>query len=134
MMYRLVLLLTIVLLAACGGSTAESDLTPEEEASHTARRLYQALYQGDCETFLDSRLTAGEMPTSYRKAMLTNLKQHVAKTRDMHRGVGSIEVSHAVMGSTLHIMQVLLILNYADATKEEIVVPMVESNGEWKMK
>ena len=134
MMYRLVLLLTIVLLAACGGSTAESELTPEEEASHTARRLYQALYQGDCETFLDSRLTAGEMPASYRKAMLTNLKQHVAKTRDMHRGVGCIEVSHAVMDSTLHIMQVFLILNYADATKEEIVVPMVESNGEWKMK
>jgi len=31
-------------------------------------------------------------------------------------------------------MQVFLMLNYADSLHEEIVVPMVMRNGEWKMK
>ena len=131
---RLVFLLTIVLLAACGSTPTDSKLTPEEEASYAAKKLYQALYQGDCETFLDNRLQAGEMPDSYRKAMLTNLKQHVAKTQAAHHGVDKIDISHAVMDTTLHVMQVFLILNYSDTTKEEIVVPMVEDNGEWKLK
>ena len=50
------------------------------------------------------------------------------------RLVDRIEVSHAVKDSTLQVMQVFLILNYNDSVREQIVVPMVESDGEWKMK
>jgi len=31
-------------------------------------------------------------------------------------------------------MQVYLILHYRDSVTEEIVVPMVDDDGEWKMK
>ena len=134
MIKRLVFLLAIVLLAACREAAPESDMTPEEQASLTARNMYQALYRGDYDTFLDNRLQAGDMPDSYRKAMLTNLKQHVAKTRDAHQGVDRIEVSHTVKDSTLQVVQVFLILNYNDSVREQIVVPMVESDGEWKLK
>jgi hypothetical protein len=49
-------------------------------------------------------------------------------------GVTSFTASRATMDSTLQLMQVFLLVNYADSMQEEIVVPMVERNGKWKMK
>ena len=46
----------------------------------------------------------------------------------------AVSAPRAQMDSTLQQMQVFLILQYADSTQEEIVVPMVEHNGRWQMK
>jgi hypothetical protein len=38
------------------------------------------------------------------------------------------------MDSTLHLMQVFLVLGYGDNSQEEVVVPMVEQQGMWLMR
>jgi len=127
-------LLTLLLLTACGSKSSDVELTAEEMAAEAAMNNYKALYRGYYEAFLDSRLHADEMPESYREAMLTNLKQHVRQVESCHHGVKDIEISHTQMDTTLHMMQVFLLVSYGDTTKEEIVVPMVEIDGEWKLK
>jgi hypothetical protein len=51
-----------------------------------------------------------------------------------HGGIVAAEYSRAAIDSTLGVVQVFLLLNYADSTREEIVVPMVEQESVWKMK
>ena len=127
------LLAVIALLSAC---TTERPplLTDEERAQQAAENYYEALFDNEYETFLDGRLYASEMPESYRKALLNNYKQYVAKAKTQHGGVAHLESSGAQMDTLLHVMQVYLILHYRDSVNEEIVVPMVDDDGEWKMK
>ncbi len=122
----------VLLSAAC--SDKEPQLSAEQQALSTAETLYEALYDGDYNTFLDGRIHASEMPESYRKALITNFKQYVAKAKSQHGGVSAIKGSRAQMDTLLHIMQVYLLLHYKDSVTEEIVVPMVDDDGTWKMK
>lgn len=127
--------LLTLLLTACGSKTEDGmDETSEQLAAQTARHYYNALYNGQYEEFLDGRVNAEAMPESFRQAMTDNLRHHVEKTRQAHRGVERIDEKSAEMDTTLNVMMVYLLMNYGDTTKEEIVVPMVESDGEWKMK
>ena len=123
-----------LLLFACGSKSDSETLTSEQQAMEACRSYYEALYDGQYEIFLNGRVNADEMPESYRQAMLTNLKQHVRQVESCHHGVKDIEISHTQMDTTLHMMQVFLLVSYGDTTKEEIVVPMVEIDGEWKLK
>ena len=133
MMKKTLCLLSLILLTACSSKT-DTEPTAEELAAQAAKNYYQALYQENYDIFLNSRIHAKEMPDSYRKAMLTNLRQHVSQVETSHRGVKEVVASKAQMDSTLHLMQVFLIISYGDSTREEIVVPMVDDDGEWKMK
>ena len=123
-----------LLLFACGSTSDSETITSEQQAMEACRNYYEALYNGQYEKFLNGRVNAEEMPESFRKAMTNNLKQHVEKARHEHRGVERIDEKSAKMDTTLHAMMVFLLVNYGDATKEEIVVPMIEDEGEWKMK
>ena len=123
-----------LLLFACGSKPDSETLTSEQQAMEACRNYYEALYDGHYEKFLNGRVNADEMPERFRQAMTNNLKQHVAKTRQEHRGVERIDEKSAKRDTSLHVMMVYLLVNYGDTTKEEIVVPMVESDGDWKMK
>lgn len=108
--------------------------TPEEQASEAALANYEQLLAGHYEQFLDGRAGTDCLPDSYREQLLTAYKQFMAGQRQEHGGLKGISVRNAEMDSTLNVMQVFLILSYADSLQEEIVVPMVTENGEWKMK
>lgn len=125
--------LAVLLLAGCGRRPA-GEVTPEERAAAVAKSCYEALYQGHPELFLDGRDGAGQLPADYRSQLLDAYRQHVSETENNHRGVRSVAVSDCQRDSTLGVMQVFLVVNYGDGTKEEIVTPMVERNGVWLMK
>ena len=57
-----------------------------------------------------------------------------AQQKKAHKGICSVTAGRAVADTVDHIIQVFLMINYADSVQEEIVVPMVERGGEWKMK
>lgn len=133
-MRLLAICFTSILLFACASKPDSEKITAEQEAMEACRNYYEALYNGNYEKFLDGRVNADAMPESFRQGMIDNLMQHVKKTQQTHRGVETIDEKTAEMDTTLHVMMVYLLVNYGDTTKEEIVVPMVESDGEWKMK
>lgn len=124
----LVLLAVLVFLVGCGKAS------PEELASLAAEGYYRHLTAGEYEQFLQGKAGADSLPEDYREQLLTGYKQFMAGQQKTHQGIRSVQTTNARMDSTLQLMQVFLLLEYGDSTQEEIVVPMVEHDGRWRMK
>ena len=119
----------VFLVAACGGPSRE------ELASLAAKGYYEHLIHGEYEQFyegMDQRELSGE--ASYRSQMLDNLRQFMALQEQEHRGVLEVRVSNATTDTVQQLTNVFLVLCFGDSTNEEVVVPMVERNGAWRMK
>ena len=129
-MRKLVSLVILVsLVAACGGASKE------ELASLAAKGYYEHLIHGEYEQFyegMDQRELTGE--ADYRSQMLDNLRQFMARQEKEHRGILEVRVSNATTDTVQQFTNVFLVLCFGDSTNEEIVVPMVERNGAWRMK
>ena len=106
----------------------------EEMAMNTVLESYEALLAGDYETFLNGRAYMDSIPESYREQLVVSYKQFVRQQEAAHQGIVSFVPTHVEEDSLLQVMQVFMMVNYADSTHEEIVVPMVEVNGTWLMK
>ena len=132
---RLGMLVMLGLVASCASPTKE------ELASLAAKGYYDHLIHGEYEQFyegLDQRTlpdgTALSDEAAYRSQMLDNLRQFMAQQEQAHRGVLEVRVSNATTDSVQQLTNVFLVLCFADSTNEEVVVPMVERNGAWRMK
>jgi len=111
-----------------------SELTPEEQASLAAKGFYRHLVSGQYELFLEGKAGADSLPDDYRKQLLTGYDQFVAQQERAHQGIREISVSSAKTDTLEGYTSVMLLLCYGDSTTEEIVVPMVENGGRWRMK
>ena len=125
----------VFLVAACGGPSRE------ELASLAAKGYYEHLIHGEYEQFyegMDQRTLSDGTTLSdeavYRSQMLDNLRQFMARQAQEHRGVLEVRVSNATTDTVQQLTNVFLVLCFADSTNEEIVVPMVERHGAWRMK
>ena len=125
----LVGLLSLIGLVGCTKAVSS-----EQQAMEAAQEYYEALLEGNYEDFLNGRAYMDSIPDSFREQLVVSFKQFMRQQENAHQGVESVTPTRAEMDSTLHLMQVFLMVNYADSTHEEIVVPMVEQNGEWKMR
>ena len=135
MLDRLVLLVMLGLVASCASPTKE------ELASLAAKGYYDHLIHGEYEQFyegLDHRTlsdgTTLSTDSAYRSQMLDNLRQFMAQQEQAHRGVLEVRVSNATTDTVQQLTNVFLVLCFADSTNEEVVVPMVERQGAWRMK
>ena len=112
--------------------------SPEEQAMEGARVAAQVYYdfllRGDYQQFLAGRVGSDSLPDGYREQLLVAYKQFVAQQQAAHRGIASASATRSAIDSTFGVVQVFVMLSYGDSTQEEIVVPMVEQRGEWKMK
>lgn len=125
---RLIGLIALLSLMACG------KLSPEEQASLAAKGYYEHLIEGEWDAYMEGVNGTEGAPADYVEQLRVSAKQYVQRLKHLHQGVQSIEVASARTDSMLQCTQVFLILNFGDATHEEICVPMVESNGRWRMK
>ena len=119
----------LAVLAACGNATKE------ELAALAAKGYYDHLIHGEYEQFyegMDQRALSEE--PAYRSQMLDNLRQFMAHQEQAHRGVLEVRVSNAATDTVQQLTNVFLVLCFADSTNEEVVVPMVERHGAWRMK
>ena len=129
------MIVLLAVLAACGSATKE------ELASLAAKGYYDHLIHGEYEQFyegMDQRTLSDGTTLSdeavYRSQMLDNLRQFMARQTQEHRGVLEVRVSNATTDTVQQLTNVFLVLCFADSTNEEIVVPMVERHGAWRMK
>lgn len=128
-MRKLPLILLIVILAACGNASKE------ELASLAAKGYYDHLIRGEYEQFLEGVDQRERMADDdYRSQLLDCYEQFMAQQTTAHRGILEVRVSNAKTDTIQKITNVFLVLCYGDSTNEEIVVPMVERNGSWRMK
>ena len=134
-MRKFAVIVLLAVLAACGSATKE------ELASLAAKGYYDHLIHGEYEQFyegMDQRTLPDGTTLSdeavYRSQMLDNLRQFMARQTQEHRGVLEVRVSNATTDTVQELTNVFLVLCFADSTNEEIVVPMVERHGAWRMK
>lgn len=122
-------LLCLGLLAACS-----QEPNPDELALQAAKGYYDELLSGNCEAFLDGKAVADSLPEGYRSQMLQVYRNFLEEQRENHGGLHHVTAERASRDTTLHLTHAFLLLHFADSTREEISVPMVEVNGQWKMK
>jgi len=125
----------VAALAACGSATKEelASLAAKGYYDHLIHGEYEQFYEGmDQRTLPDGTTLSDE--AAYRSQMLDNLRQFMARQAQEHRGVLEVRVSNATTDTVQQLTNVFLVLCFADSTNEEIVVPMVERHGAWRMK
>ena len=99
-----------------------------------AQECYDMLLAGNYDAFLAGRAHMDSIPESFREQLLVNYKQFVFDQKKSHGGISAFKAMSAQTDSANHQSLVFMQVIFADSTTEEIVVPMVECNGKWKMR
>ena len=119
-------------------TSACSSPTPEEQARAdamvAAQHGYRLLLDGDYEGFASCHAGVGDAPRSYREQLADACRMYIATEQRTHQGISSAKATRAEMDSTLNLMQVFMLLTYGDGSSEEIVVPVVMDQGQWKLR
>ena len=126
------LFLSLLFLVACGGK--DSGPSAAQIAAHAAKVYYDQLLQGDYGSFVDGRYQPNKLPQGYREQLIANAKMFVGQQKKEHKGIKSVAVADAKADTARHVANAFLTLTYGDGTKEEVVVPMIESKGVWYMR
>jgi hypothetical protein len=122
---------SFLLFFLCGCSHPSS----EELASLAAKGYYDHLVSGEYESFFEG-MDQSEMMNEvhYRSQLIDNYRQFMAEQDSAHGGIREVRIVRASTDSIQKFTNVFLMLCFGDSTNEEIVVPMVERNGSWRMK
>ena len=121
----------MMMLFSCGGDKGPSR---EDLAAKAAKEYYDSLIAGGYAYFSDGFNGTDSLPPHYREQLVVNAKQFVPAQEKAHHAVKNVRIVTAKTDSTTNITNVFLMLCFGDSVNEEIVVPMLEVNGVWKMK
>lgn len=124
-----ILIAVALLLAACGEKKKNVD--QGKLAAKAAKHYYEQLLKGDYEAFLNNENRTNNLPDNYRKQLLLNLKQFVARQDSVHHGIDSITLGASHFSAKDNTASVFLLFCYGDKTTEQVVVPMVKEHGKW---
>lgn len=126
-----VLSLAVLLLslAAC-----RKQVDPAQMAAVAAKGYYDLLLEGNYEAYVDGFHYPDSIPASYRRQLLDNARMFIANQREAHKGIKRVEVTTAKADTATRSANVFLLFVYGDSVKEQVLVPMVESRGQWKMR
>ena len=103
----------------------------KREADRAAEKYYTYLIEERYEDFVAGIACADSFPEFYRSQMVDVIRNYVYRERELHGGLMSVEaVDCKVKGNVANAFLELL---FADSVKEEISVPMVYCDDEWKM-
>lgn len=119
----------VALMLSCGKEPSR-----EELAGQAVKTCYDHLIAGRYDEFVAATAGTDSLPAAYREQLVVNVRQFAALQKSDHGGIGSVEVLRVKIDSLSGQTNAFLMLCFADSTKEEIVVPMVEHNGRWMMR
>ena len=129
---RFLAVMTVVcLLFSCAGKEEDNQA---EIAGNAARQYYSYLLAGNCDAFVDGTCRKGSIRKEYREQLIENARMFIAQQKEDHNGMKAVEVKRVDIDSLHTSANVFLILTYGDKTSEQVLLPMVKSNGLWYMK
>lgn len=103
-------------------------------AAVAAKGYYDLLVEGKWQEFLAGYNQPNRLPDGYQKQLLLNAQMFMEQQQMEHNGLVKVNVLNAKADTAHHVADVFLQMVYGDSTKEQIVVPMVEVKGEWKLR
>lgn len=129
----------LFLFAACREEVKQEDI-----ALQAAKVYYEQLLQGDYNAFVEGSLQGDTIPSNYKSQLLLNAQMYIEQQNELHKGIKAIEPLRAICDTT-HVTienkdsmivtaNAFLAISYADSTREEIVVPMINKNSIWYLK
>ena len=128
-MKKLLYLFVAMVIVACSSTPDQGEV-----AARAAKQYYGYLLQGNIASFVDGHYRPDSIPDTYREQLITNTKMYVNQQNEEHRGIKDIRIVDTKTDMQKHAANVFLVLSYGDSTSEEIVVPMVESDGVWYLR
>lgn len=128
-MKEILYLFVAMVIVACTSSPDEGEV-----AARAAKEYYGYLLQGNIASFVDGHYRPDSIPDTYREQLITNTKMYVNQQNEEHRGIKDIRIVDTKTDMQKHAANVFLVLSFGDSTSEEIVVPMVESDGVWYLR
>jgi len=129
------LLFLMIFMVGLGFSSCKEEKPdPSYFAGIAAKGYYDLLLEGKYEEFVAGFNQPYRIPKGYHAQLLLNAQMFVEQQLKEHLGMKRIKVLHAEADTARHVADVFLQMAYGDSTKEQIVVPMVEVKGEWKMR
>ncbi len=115
--------------------TQKQEDNQAELAGNAAKQYYSYLLAGDYDAFVDGTLREDSiLREEYRVQLLENARMFMAQQQTEHQGIKSVSVKKVDIDSLKSTANVFLILNYGDKGTEQVLMPMVKSNGLWYMK
>lgn len=115
-------------------SCKEESPNPGYLAGIAAKGYYDLLLEGKYEEYVAGFNQPYRIPKGYHEQLVLNAEMYVEQQQKEHKGMKKIDVLNAKADTARHVADVFLQVAYGDSTKEQIVVPMVEVKGEWKMR
>lgn len=103
-------------------------------AAIAAKGYYDLLLEGKYQEFVAGYNQPNRLPDGYHDQLVMNAQMFVEQQQDEHKGMTKVQILNAKADTAHHVADVFLQIAYADSTKEQIAVPMVEVKGEWKMR
>lgn len=116
--------------ASCKKETPD----PGYFAGIAAKGYYDLLLEGKYNDFVAGYNQPNRIPKGYHEQLLLNAQMFMEQQQEEHKGLAGILVLHAKADTARHVADVFLQMVYVDSTKEQVVVPMVQVHGDWKMR
>ncbi len=123
-------LFCLALLAACSKDGHQA----ADVAARTAKIYYDSLLAGGYELWVDAQYRPDSIPRSYREQLIAGAKMFVGEQEKAHKGIKEVRVNGATADTAKHVADVYLLFVYGDSTREQVLVPMVESKGVWYLR
>ena len=126
----------IVVLMGLMGLVGCHEISSEQQAAEAAQGYYERLLENYPDGFLAGKAGYDELPKDYRKQLVKTYEQYVKDMQQKHNGLHAVSISPNVgrVDTTLHVVYAFLLLSFGDSTQEEVAVPMVQVDGDWKMR
>lgn len=103
-------------------------------AGIAAKGYYDLLLECKYQEFVAGYNQPNRISKSYYEQLLLNAQMLVEQQKEEHKGMQNVNVLNVKADTAHHVADVFLQIVYGDSTKEQVVIPMVETNGEWKMR
>ena len=115
-------------------SCKEEKPDPGYFAGIAAKGYYDLLLDSKYAEFVDGYNQPSRISKGYHEQLVQNAQMFIEQSQDEHKGIAKVNVLNAKADTAKHVADVFLQFVYGDSTKEQIVVPMVEVKGTWKMR
>lgn len=128
------LMLVLLMLLGLGACKKSEGPDAGQIAAVAAKGYYDLLLAGKYEDFVAGYNQPNRLPAGYHQQLVLNAQMFIEQQEEEHKGMKKVEVINAKADTAKHVADVFLSVVYGDSTKEQIVVPMVEVGGTWKMR
>lgn len=122
--------LSVLLMSSCGGRSSSSSADPGEAAI----RYVRCLADGRYDEYIRGMVSCDSASDAYKKHMKVVYKQMVVAKKNEYGPLKSMRHLRSDISSGGLTATVFLQLVYANDSTEDVMLPMVSVDGQWRLR